>query len=85
MMPASGEMDRAPPPPSSMLIASGTSGAAARPCTTRAATSPPASGARAHSAEAMVNATTLARYTDRVPNRRARHAVPASPAPSASR
>jgi len=62
MMPASGEMDRAlPPPPSSMLIASGTRGAATRPCTTRAATRSPASGAVAHSAEAMVNAMTLAR------------------------
>ena len=66
-------------------MASGTSGAATRPCTIRAATSTPASGARAHSAEAAVNAIALARYTGRVPNRRARYAVPASPAPRASR
>ena len=87
MMPATGEMARAPllSRPSSMLMASGTSGAAARPWTTRAPTSTPASGARAHSAEAAVNAMTLARYAGRVPNRRARNAVPASPAPSASR
>jgi hypothetical protein len=51
----------------------------------RAATSAPASGASAQSAEAAVNAMTLARYTGRVPNRRARYAVPASPAPRASR
>jgi hypothetical protein len=62
MTPASGEMDLAlPPPPRSMLIARGTKGAATRPCTTRAATSTPAPGASAHSAEAMVNAMTLAR------------------------
>ncbi len=92
MMPATGEMPRAPPVslplgprPSSMLRASGTSGAATRPCTIRAATSTPASGARAHSAEAAVNAITLTRYTGMVPNRRARYAVPANPAPRASR
>ena len=66
-------------------MASGTSGAATRPWTIRAPTSTPAPGATAHSAEAAVNAMTLARYTGRVPNRRARNAVQASPAPSASR
>ena len=85
-MPASGEIDRALPlPPSSMLMASGTRGAATSPCATRAATSTAAPGASAHSAEAAVNATTLARYTGSVPNRRARYAVAASPAPRASR
>ena len=44
-----------------MLMASGTSGAATRPWTARAATSTPAAGASAHSAEATVNATMLAR------------------------
>jgi hypothetical protein len=72
-MPASGEIAREPPdPPSSMLIASGTSGAATRPWRTRAPTRNPASGASAHSADAIVKAITLARYTGSVPNRRAR-------------
>jgi len=86
-MPATGEIARAPPVsrPSSMLMASGTRGAATRPWTIRAPTSTPASGASAHSAEATVNAITLTRYTGRVPNRRARYAVAASPAPRASR
>jgi len=86
MMPASGETPLDPPElPSSMLIASGTSGAATKPCRTRAPTRNPASGASAHSADAMVNATTLVWYTGSVPNLRARYAVAARPAPSASR
>lgn len=66
-MPATGEMPLAPLPPSrprsprSMLMASGTSGAATRPWRIRAPTRAPADGASAHSAEATVNATTLAR------------------------
>ena len=91
-MPATGEMALAPPAalpsgpgPSSMLMASGTSGAAASPWRIRAPTSTPAPGASAQSAEAAVNAMTLARYAGSVPNRRARYAVAASPAPSASR
>jgi hypothetical protein len=86
MIPANGETDRALPlPPNSMLIASGTSGAATSPWTTRAPTRIPASGATAHIADASVNAITLTRYTGKVPKRRAKYAVPASPVPSASR
>ena len=88
MIPASGEIELGAcrrPRPSSMLMASGTSGAATRPCATRAATSRPASGAQRAQRRGGGERDTLARYTGSVPNRRARYAVAASPAPRASR
>ena len=88
-MPASKDMSRpgwpVPARPRSMLIASGTRGAATRPCRIRVPTRKPASGESAHKADATVKPITLARYTGSVPNRRARYAVAARPAPSASR
>jgi len=84
-MPAAGEIDRAlPRPPSSMLIARGTNGAPSRPCSTRAVISASMVGAAAQPAEARVKPIRLAKYTARVPNRRARKDVPASPTPRAS-